>query len=42
MLGLEEMETFRIGMTGLGTLRHRKPLGKGKSEFMWKIGDWLR
>lgn len=31
---LEEVETFRIGMTGLGTFQHRNPMGEGKRELM--------
>lgn len=36
---LEEVETFSIGVRGTGTIRHRNPMSKGKSEFMWKVGD---
>lgn len=33
---LEEVETFRVGV---GTFCHRNPMSKGKSEFMWEVGD---
>lgn len=36
---LEEVETFRVGVAGVGTFCHRNPMSKGKSEFMWEVGD---
>lgn len=38
---LEEVETCRIGVTGLGTSQCRNPVSQGKSEFMQRAGDWL-